>query len=221
MGKPEAPPRFKMNVAVIGAHGQIGQLLVPKLLAGGMDVRAMVRGEEQREALGATAILGDLEGDFEHVLEGCDAVVFTAGSGGHTGGDMTLRIDLWGAVRSYAVCAQHGVRRYLMVSAIGAQDPPPGRERIKHYLVAKHIADDYLQRSGLDFTIVRPGKLLNEPGTGHIATGPELLEQGGSIPREDVADTIVACLRDDSSIGKAFNLVSGATPIADAIAGLP
>lgn len=208
-----------MKTLVIGANGQIGKQLVGKLAARGESVRAMVRSEAQRSALeelGVEVVIGDLEGAFAPALDGCQALVFTAGSGGHTGGDKTLLVDLWGALKTFQACQAQGVRRYLMVSARSADDPDQGPAAIRHYLVAKHVADDYLQRSGLDYTILRPGRLTNDPGTGHIRTtrpaGPEQI-----IPREDVADVLLACLADDRTIGKTFELYQGSTPILEAL----
>lgn len=212
-----------MQITVIGSHGQIGQIVTRKLAEQGHQVIAMIRDEAQHDemkALGARPIVADLEGDMSAALEGSKAIVFTAGSGGKTGGDMTLRIDLWGAVRSYRAAARAGVQRYLMVSALKAADPDSGPERIKHYLVAKHIADEYLMKTALDFTILRPGGLKNEPGSGRVKAELLLKDQQGTIPREDVAEALIACLNEPATIGKTFDLVSGETPIAEAVRSL-
>lgn len=209
-----------MTVLIIGGHGQIGQCLIRKLAERGTGVRAMIRDESQAPALaelGAEPVTGDLEGEFAHALDGCDAVIFTAGSGGHTGGDKTLLVDLWGALRSIRACESVGLKRFLMVSALGAHDPDNGRDKIRHYLVAKHIADDYLVRSALDYTVVRPGGLTNEPGSGRVLLVPQFSGEGGEIPREDVAAVLVACISAPNTIGKIFDLVTGDTPILDAV----
>jgi uncharacterized protein YbjT (DUF2867 family) len=106
-----------------------------------------------------------------------------------------------------------------MVSAMGVRDPAARGEEMRPYYEAKLAADEALIASGVDYTIVRPGRLADDPGTGRIAAA-ERLELGGEIPRDDVAATLLACLDDDSTIGKAFDVLSGETPIAEALAAL-
>lgn len=221
------PRRFSEEHAltplIIGGNGQIARHLARLLAIAGAAPRAMIRSPDQADelaALGAEPVQGDLEGDFERALDGCDAVIFSAGSGGHTGGDKTLLVDLWGALRSIRVCEEKGIRRYLMVSALRAQDPDRGPDGIRHYLVAKHIADDYLTRSDLDYTIVRPGRLTDAPGTGRVHVASLLSGEVGEIPREDVAAVLAECLASPGTVGKTFDLVSGDTPIRDAIQGV-
>ena len=209
-----------MRVLVIGSTRGTGNALVRDLLAREHEVRAMIRDEQQAAALtdlGAATVLGDLEGGLDGVVDGVDAVAFCAGSGSKTGPDATLRVDLHGAVRVIDRCVDAGVRRFVMLSAISAGDPLRGDERIRHYLAAMHARDRILQASGLDATIVRPGGLLHEPGTGRVRVGVPRLEEGGTIPREDVAAVMATCLEDDRSIGAAFELVSGDTPIVDVV----
>ena len=208
-----------MKILIIGANGQIGKRLIKQLAGGEHSVRAMVRDEKQRpelEAMGAEVVTADLEGEFGHALEGCGAVVFTAGSGAATGADKTILVDMWGAMKSIDACAAAGVRRYVMVSSRNAGDPDNGPDRIRHYNVAKHIADKYLQNSDLDFTILRPGKLTTGEGTGRITTerpGPD--QQ--SISRDDVAACIVFCLDNPGTIGKTVELYQGDKNIAEAL----
>ncbi|MDA8353904.1 MAG: SDR family oxidoreductase [Firmicutes bacterium] len=211
-----------MKVLVVGANGQIGRQLVALLQESEEHaVRAMVRKEEQEEALkerGIEAVLADLEGTVEEIAEaakGCDAVVFTAGSGGATGPDKTLLVDLDGAVKTMEAAEQAGVKRFVMVSAIQAHNRENWSEKIKPYFVAKHYADRVLEQSGLTYTIIRPGGLLNEPGTGKV-TAAENLERS-TIPREDVARTIFASLNEPRTYNRAFDLISGETPILDAV----
>jgi uncharacterized protein YbjT (DUF2867 family) len=212
-----------MHVLVIGATGGTGRLLAEQLLAAGHQVRATSRhaddADELRE-LGAETVTADLEGDLDHVFEGIDAVAFCAGSGGHTGPDATLRVDLHGAVRTIDLCHRHGVERYVMLSSMAADDPLRGSEAIRHYLAAKHAADRLLLASGLDATIVRPGGLTDSEATGAVAVGVPRLEDRGQIPRADVAAVMAACLDDPETGGVTFEVVSGDTPIAEAVAGL-
>ncbi|WP_164667304.1 SDR family oxidoreductase [Virgibacillus doumboii] len=211
-----------MKVLVIGANGQIGQHLVDLLQnSDEHKLRAMVRKEEQRDALqekGVEAVLADLEGSVEAIAEaakGCDAVVFTAGSGGSTGADKTLLVDLDGAIKSVEAAEKAGVDRFVMVSGYQANNRENWNEKIKHYYVAKHYADETLKNSSLNYTILRPGGLLNEPGTGKIAAAEQL--QPGSIPREDVARTIVAALNEEKTYKQSFDLMSGETEIDDVL----
>ena len=210
-----------MKIIVFGANGQIGRRTVRKLVEKGWPVRAMVRHEDQSAALeadGAEVVVADLEGEFAGVVQGCDAAVFTAGSGGNTGGDKTLLVDLWAALKSYSICREAGVRRYLMVSALRADTPDAGPPVIRHYLVAKKVADDYLRYAKLDYTILRPGRLNNEAGTGRIQFNYDPSHFNNQITRDDVAETILACLEEPRTIGKTLNLLNGDTPIRDAIA---
>jgi uncharacterized protein YbjT (DUF2867 family) len=164
--------------------------------------------------------MGDLDDVFEPVLEGTDGVVFSAGSGGHTGPDRTMIIDLWGAIKVIRAAERLGAKRFVMVGSQRSRDPDAAPVAIRHYMVAKLIADEYLERSALDFTIVRPGALTDEPGTGRISAAETLNIEQTSVARADVAATIVACLQDPTTIGKQFDLLAGDTPIAEAVAGV-
>jgi uncharacterized protein YbjT (DUF2867 family) len=206
-----------VTVLVIGANGKVGRLLVPLLVDAGHGVRAMVRDGAQAPAqrdAGAEPVVADLEGDFGHSLDGCDAVVFTAGSGGHTGADKTAAVDGLGAIRSIDAARSRRVRRFVMVSSRGADDPDRS-PAIRHYLVAKAIADGYLERAGLDHTILRPGRLTDDPPTGRIRAGVGVGR--GEITRADVAATVVVALETPATIGKAFEILNDGVPIAEAL----
>lgn len=211
-----------MKVFVIGANGQIGKHLIELLRTSDQHTAlAMVRSEDQAEAFrqkGVDAVVADLEGSVENIAaaaQGCDAVIFTAGSGGHTGADKTLLVDLDGAVKSMEAAKQAGINRYVMVSALQAHNRENWNEKIRHYYVAKHYADRMLTESGLTYTIVRPGGLINEPGTGNVAIAENLTR--GSIPREDVAKVVFAALVEPNTYNRGFDLTSGTVPIASAI----
>jgi len=210
------------RVVVIGANGGVGRRLVPRLVDRGHDVIGLVRSDDQFDRVreqGAEPRLGDLEETFAPALEGADALVFTAGSGGGTGWDKTLIVDLWGAKRVVDACVDQGIDRFVMISSRGAADPQTGRKPLRPYLVAKHFADWYLQQSPLDETILRPTRLTDEAGTGLVATDddPES-DRGDSIPRADVAQAVVACLHDGSTIGRTIELYSGEGPIDEGVA---
>lgn len=213
-----------MNVLVIGANGQIGGRLVKLLKQEGKhQVKALVRKPEQAEELNAAGIepvLGNLEDRVEalaEAMQGCDAIVFAAGSGGSTGLDKTLLIDLDGAVKTMEAAEQAGVKRYVIVSAMQAHNRENWSEEIKPYYAAKHYADRMLESTGLQYTIVRPGGLTNDPGSGRISAAENL--EPGSISRDDVAAVIAALLEDPNAYRRGFDLVAGDTPIHEAFGG--
>lgn len=211
-----------MKVLVAGANGQIGKQLVDKLKNSGEHKPvAMVRKQEQADSYaeaGVETVLANLEDPVDVLTEavkGHDAIVFTAGSGGSTGDDKTLLIDLDGAVKVMEAAEAAGIKRFVMVSALQANNRGNWNEKLKPYYVAKHYADRALIQSNLTYTIVRPGGLLNEPGTGKVSLGKKL--ERGSVPREDVASVILAALSEEKTFNKAFDLVSGDTPIEEAV----
>ncbi|GAB3049033.1 SDR family oxidoreductase [Virgibacillus ainsalahensis] len=211
-----------MKVLVIGANGQIGNHLINQLKSSNEHtVRAMVRKEEQAQDLkqsGVEAVVANLEGSVDEISEaakGCEAVIFTAGSGAHTDADKTLLIDLDGAAKSVEAAEQARVKRFIMISAIQSNKREYWPENIAHYSAAKHYADRMVEASDLVYTILRPGALLNEPGTGKIAAADFV--DTGSIPREDVASTAIAALDEENTYKRAFDLTTGETAIADAL----
>lgn len=212
-----------MRVLVIGANGTTGRSLVEQLAASHHDVRAMIRNPDQGDALrdlGGSPVIGDLEGELASAFDDVEAVAFCAGSGGSTGADATLRVDLYGAIRSIDLCVERGISRYVMLSSIHAGDPMAGGEKLRHYLAAKHAADRILLASGLDATIVRPGGLTNDDPTGTVEVGVPALPERGEIPRADVAAVMAGCLERPATIGATFELISGPTPIAEALDAL-
>ena len=211
-----------MKVLVIGANGQIGQILVDQLHENeNFEAIAMIRNPEQQskfEEKGIKTVVGDLEGpvkDLELAMQGVDAIVFTAGSGGKTGPDKTLLVDLDGASKTIEAAEKVGIKRFVMVSAIQAHNRENWSEQIKPYFVAKHHADRILVSSTLDYTIIRPGGLVNEPGTGKIQIAENL--QRSIVTREDVASTIVAVLKAENTIKKSFDLINGESDINEAV----
>ena len=211
-----------MKVLVAGANGQIGQYLVRMLSEEGHEVRAMIRDEDQAQGLrelGGEPVVADLEGEIAHTVEGCDAVIFSAGGGPGSGAEKKETIDRGGAVKLVDAAREHSARRYVMVSAIGAADPEAGSEAMQPYLFAKAQADQALQESGLDYTIVRPGSLTDEAGTGTVEAAPSLSRRG-QIPREDVARTLVVTLEKENTFGKTFEVLSGDTPVEEALTDL-
>lgn len=214
-----------MKVAIFGANGQIGQHTIKKLQDNNNhEATAIVRKKEQQESFekqGVTSKLADLEDSVDSIVEaikGADAVVFTAGSGAKTGPDKTLTIDLDGAIKTVKAAEKAGIKKYIMISAFQANNREMfnAAEGMKPYYVAKHYADEFLKFSKLDYTIIRPGGLLNDAGTGKVKVGDNTIEPG-SIPREDVAATIIAALDKSNLKNESFDLVSGEQAIADAL----
>ena len=213
-----------MVVVIAGGHGQIALRLERLLADGGHRARGLIRNPDHAgdvEAAGAEATVLDLEreDDVSPAVEGADAVVFAAGAGPGSGPERKRTVDLGAAVKLIDAARAAGVRRYVMISAMGAADPASGSEAMRPYLDAKAEADAALEASGLDHTIVRPGRLTDDPGTGRVAVA-ERLGRTGEITRDDVAATLVAVLENDATIGRTFELLQGDTPIAEALAQL-
>lgn len=209
------------KILVFGANGKVGRILTQKLKdAPRFTPTAAIRKEEQIDffrKMGVDYRIVSLEDSVDQlaaVIKGMDAVVFTAGSGGKTGYDMTLAIDLDGAVKTMEAAEKTGVKRFVMVSAAHADDRSKWKASgINPYYIAKHYADRVLRSSGLDFTILRPGLLLDEPGSGKITT--ERPEAQKSVPREDVASLIVEVLDHHNTVGKTITFNQGDTSIKD------
>ncbi|MGX6603048.1 SDR family oxidoreductase [Micromonosporaceae bacterium Da 78-11] len=210
-----------MDILVAGGHGQIALRLLTLLAADGHTARGLIRKPEQAaelQAVGAVPVIGDLEAEesLAAYVKGADAVVFAAGAGPGSGAARKRTVDLGGAVKLADAAADQGVRRYVMVSSIGADDPASGGEALRAYLEAKAEADAYVVAKGLDHTIVRPGSLTDDPGTGLVTVSRELGRRG-PVPRDDVAAVLAACLVTPGTIGATFELFGGDTPIADAL----
>lgn len=212
-----------MHVFIAGANGQIGQHLLREMADSNHEARALIRHPDQGpelQQLGATeTVLGDLEQDCSEALRGCDAVIFTAGSGPHTGPDKTIDVDQDGAIRLVDTARAMGIKRFIIVSSMGAGEPEKGPEKLRHYLQAKHNADEHLKNSGLNYTIVRPGQLTDDDGTGKVVVRARL-EDFGKIPRQDVARVLLAVLDSDNTDNRVFEVVSGDAPVSEVLAKL-
>ena len=214
-----------MKVLVIGAHGKVGRKITDKLNKHNHQVVAMVRDESQKAAmqkLGATPVLADLEGDISHAFKDkLDAVIFTAGSGGNTGKDKTITVDLQGARKSIDEAVKHKVPRYIMISALGANNADEMPDDMRHYFVAKSEADQYLVQSELDYTILRPGRLSDEGGTGSVNAAESLEDyEDRTISRDDVATAAVLMLDRSNTHKKVVELLNGKTPVKDALSAI-
>lgn len=213
-----------MKVLVAGANGQTARQLVRMLVKDGHEVRGLVRKEEQFsnvESDGAEPVLVDLEedevdGKVGDAVQGCDAIVFAAGAGPGSGNERKETMDYGGAVKLIEAAEQQGVRRYLMLSTMGADDPESRAEKMQPYMRAKGKADERLRNSDLDHTIIRPGRLTDDAGTGSIDAA-ESLGRYDEIPREDVAHAFAATLEASNTYGKTIEILSGDTPIEEAV----
>jgi uncharacterized protein YbjT (DUF2867 family) len=212
-----------MEIFVVGAHGQVA--LIFELLASeaGHRVRGLARNPAHKtdiESTGAEIVLADLENDdITNLVTGADVVVFAAGAGPGSGPERKLTVDLGGALKLIDAARSNGISRYLMVSAIGATDPSRWSEQMRPYYEAKAEADEALTASGLEYTIVRPGGLTDDEGTGLVDVAPKL-GRSGRVPRADVAAVLLACLDEPRTVGTAFDLIGGSTPIEQALRAL-
>ncbi|TJZ51955.1 NAD-dependent epimerase/dehydratase family protein [Streptomyces piniterrae] len=214
-----------MRIVIAGGHGQIA-LRLERLLAGrGDEVAGIVRRPEQAGdllAAGAEPVVCDLESatveDLARHLEGADAAVFAAGAGPGSGIGRKDTVDR-GAAALFADAAEAaGVRRFIVVSSMGAdREPPEGTDPVfAAYLRAKGAADaDVRARAGLDWTILRPGRLTDDPGSGLVA----LADATGraDVTRDDVAATLVALLDEPRTAGRTLELIGGDVPVTDAV----
>jgi uncharacterized protein YbjT (DUF2867 family) len=212
-----------MDIVVAGGHGQIALRLLGLLAERGDRARGLIRNPDHAadlEEVGAEPVVCDLEREdgIGRFVEGADAVVFAAGAGPGSGPARKQTVDLGGAVKLIDAAKASGIARYVIVSSIGADRPERASEQMRPYIEAKAEADRQLAASGLDYTIVRPGRLTNEPGTGRIRVGTDI--GYGEVTRDDVAATLAAVLRTDSTIGKTFVLLGGDTPVEEALRGL-
>ncbi len=212
-----------MDVVVAGGHGKVGLRLLRLLADSGHRARGLIRNpdhEADLRELGAEPVLCDIESldDISDCCQGADAVVFAAGAGPGSGVERKRTVDYGGAAKLVEAARKNGIERYVIVSAISVDRPDEWSDQMRPYYEAKRDADERVLESGLSYTIVRPGGLTDEPGTGLVTVGTDL--EQGEIPREDVAATLVAVLETPSSVGKVFELVSGDTPVEDAVRGL-
>lgn len=210
-----------MKIVVAGGHGKIAMLLHPILNEKGHAVKGLIRKEEQEDDLkeaGAMPVLADLEreDDLTDSVKDADAVVFAAGAGPGSGKERKYTVDRDGAIKLMEAAKENEVDHYVMISAMGL-DTARGDEVFRAYQKAKAEADEALRESGLEYTIIKPGRLTNDPGTGEIKAGDL---EGGEIPREDVARVIAYVLEHPETRGLEFDLLSGDQPIEEAIGEL-
>ncbi len=216
-----------MRIVIAGGHGKIALILERLLSQRGDSVAGFIRNPVHAadlEAAGAEPVVADLENasvdELAAHLQGADAVVFAAGAGPGSGAARKETVDRDAAVLLADAAETAKVNRYVMISSMGADAEAPddaGDPVFVAYLRAKGAADDnVLVRKALTSTIVRPGHLTNDPGTGRVTIADDTGH--GSIPREDVAAVLLAVLDTPGTGGQTFEVISGDTPIADAVA---
>jgi len=211
-----------VNVAIAGAHGKIALRLTRLLAAEGERVIGLIRNPDHATAVsqaGASPVLCDLEqATVEQIataIGGADAVVFAAGAGPGSGADRKLTVDRDGAIKLLRAAASVGVPRYLLVSSVGAEDPPDGDDVFEVYLQAKAEADAAVAASDREWTIVRPGGLTDDSGTGSVRIDAAPFR--GSVPRDDVASVLARLLADSRSTGRILFVNSGEQSIEQAL----
>jgi len=213
------------HIAIVGGNGQVARHLIAQLVADGHEPVALVRNPAYKhdlEQLGAHVRMLDIEQDevdhFAAAFAECDAVVFSAGGGPDGNIDRKRTVDLGGSLKSIEAARQAGIDRFVQISAINVDRPVPDDAQPvwKAYVEAKRDADAALRDSGLDWTILRPGRLTDDEGTGQVSLGEAVGR--GDIPRADVAAVVIAVLDDPTSIGRQWNVVGGQTPVEEAVA---
>lgn len=214
-----------MDVVIAGGHGQIARRLTRLLAERGDRVRGIIRNPDHAadlEADGAEPVVLDLEqedADVAAAVRGADAIVFAAGAGPSSGPERKQTVDLGAAVKLIDAAKAQGVRRYLLVGSIGSHDPSSGPEEMRPYLEAKAKADEALQQSGLDFTIVRPGGLTDDPGTGKVQLSTHFGNRA-QITRDDVAQILATALQVPETIGLTFEAFNGEQEVELALRAL-
>jgi uncharacterized protein YbjT (DUF2867 family) len=205
----------KQNILIAGANGTTGRIIIQLLKESDVyQPIAMVRKQDQKDRFeqeDVMVVLADLEKDLSHAVKNVDKVIFAAGSKGEN----VIGVDQEGAKKLTDAAKDISIKKFVMLSSMGA-DNPSVSEELEDYLKAKQNADDYLKASGLNYSIVRPGSLTNEKGTGKIIL-QEKVESFGNITRADVASTLVGVLEDDVMQNQVFEILAGPTLIKKAV----
>ncbi|MFF1959548.1 SDR family oxidoreductase [Streptomyces sp. NPDC058220] len=211
-----------MRIVIAGGHGQIALRLERLLAARGHEGAGIIRNPEQAadlRAAGAEPVVLDLESasveEVAAVLEGADAAVFAAGAGAGSGVARKDTVDRGAAVLFADAAERAGVRRHVVVSSMGADPDHEGDDVFDAYLRAKGAADAYVRsRSALDWTILRPGRLTDDPGTGRVLLAESTGR--GAVPRDDVAAVLAELVETPGTAGLTLELISGTVPVAEA-----
>ena len=211
-----------MDVLIAGGHGKIARHLIRILAREGHTARGLIRNPDHAADLredGSEPVLCDLESasvdQVAEAIAGADAVVFAAGAGPGSGAERKLTMDRDGAVKLLEAAQSAGVPRYVIVSSVGAESPPDGDDVFSVYLRAKAEADRALMESDRDWTVVRPGMLTDDPGTGRVRVQEEPIR--AEVTRDDVAAVLAAVVDESRAVGRVLYVVGGDDPIQDAV----
>jgi nucleoside-diphosphate-sugar epimerase len=214
-----------MQVAIAGAHGKIAMRLTRRLIARGVAVVGLIRNPAHAQdirAIGARPVVCDLErasvADIAASITGSSAAVFAAGAGPGSGAERKLTTDRDGAIKLLAACASADVGRYLIISSIGAENPPDQDDVFSAYLRAKAEADAAVEASDRDWTIVRPGRLTDDPGSGRVRIDIDPLH--GEVARDDVAAVLDALLQRPRATQMILYVNAGEQQVDDALDAL-
>ena len=210
------------KILIAGSTGQTGKRVI-EILNNTQNFKpiAMIRKEEQKQIfddMEVESVIADLEGDIDHAFKGIDRVIFAAGSGSKTGPEKTTAVDQEGAKKMVDAAKKHNVKKFIMLSSMGTDNPEEGGD-LEHYLRAKKEADDYLVDSGIVYTILQPGRLTDDMGLAKVKLAPKLKERG-EISRDDVAFLLVMCLADPLGKNMAFQALEGEESIKSALVEL-
>lgn len=207
------------KILIVGATGDTGKRVIEILRnSQSFEPIAMVRKKEQQEIfndMDIETVLADLEKEVDHALKGIDKVIFAAGSGGDTGEEKTIEIDQKGAIKIIDASKKAGIKKFVMLSSMGADDPS-SNPKLKTYLEAKKKADEHLIQSGIPYTILRPGALNDDLGLAKVKLA-EKLDKQGEISRDDVAFLLVMSLADPLVKNKIIEAIEGEESIKSAI----
>lgn len=211
-----------MVVAIAGAHGKIAMRLIGLLVAGGDTVIGLIRNPDHATEVsgrGAAAVVCDLERaateEIAAAIAGADAAVFAAGAGAGSGAARKLTMDRDGAIKLLDAARAVDAQRYAIISSVGAESPPAGDDVFNVYLRAKAEADEAVQASDRGWTIVRPGRLTDDPGTGQVRI--ESRPFRGQIPRDDVAAVLARLLHDPRASRRVLYVNGGDETIEEAL----
>jgi uncharacterized protein YbjT (DUF2867 family) len=213
-----------MDVLIAGGHGKLARRLARLLVARGDRVRGMIRSPDHVADLrgdGSEPVVCDLESaaveEVAAAVQGAEAVVFAAGAGPGSGAERKLTMDRDGAIKLLEAARLAGASRYVMVSSVGAESPPDADDVFSVYLRAKAEADQALAESDRDWTILRPGMLRDEPGTGRVLVQAEPVR--AEVSRDDVAAVLAAVLHEPRAVRRTLYVVGGDDSIEEALAG--
>jgi uncharacterized protein YbjT (DUF2867 family) len=214
-----------VDVAIAGGHGQVARRLARLLVERGDRVRGLIRNPDHADDLradGSEPVACDLERDstaaIAEAIGGADAVVFAAGAGPGSGAERKFTMDRDGAIKLLDAAVSAGVTRYVIVSSVGADNPPAGDEVFAVYLRAKAEADAAVVQSDRDWTVVRPGILTDHPGSGRVRVQASPIR--AEVTRDDVAAVLAAVLAEPRSAGLTLYVVGGDDPVEEALAGV-